>query len=455
MKKYLSFFLLVAMAVVFTGCGEKTVVVKDITVANQSELEQSAYANDVATGGVTFTALVPWTAGVLDTSPVNGVKVPVLKAGFDGPSWVTLDRYDGPAGRFTLKITLETNYTGKDRSAEIVIRAGVTAVRVNVVQKGKTRTGEIPVVPVPVTSITLNESSLKLKTGESETLIATVLPENATVKTVVWSSSDTSVAEVDGKGSVTAVKNGEAVITATSTLFPQVKATCTVTVDGTDKPALPAGHLRAINGVDLIYNEDGYVIGKGTKFIYTDFYEIEGGNLGGGGMLKSIEGHDPDLYAPTKNEYFFEDGYLNQINYSTEKICKILFTWENGDIAHIRDENDYGVNLTELEYTDTEYNKGNLNVNMYLIYRGAGDGSLGPFYYVIFDKNLGESSKHLISKAIYSKENDPAYGWDHERSFRYVFNSAGYITEVYTTEKWANEDKPRNEELFCQFFYFR
>lgn len=453
MKKHLPILLLAAIAVVFSGCEEKKKDGKEITVSNQSQLKQTAYANDTATAGVTFTATAPWTADIRDTTPLKGAAAVVARSG--ALPWLALDKYQGEAGQHTLTIKLEPNYTGSDRTAEIDIKAGLTTITVNVTQNAKTQTGEFPEVPVPVMSITLNKTSLSLKTGESETLIVTVLPENATVKTVVWSSSDPSVAVVDGKGSVTALKNGQAVITATSTVHKDMTATCNVTVKGTDNPNLPAGHLRAINGVDLIYNSNGYVIGKGTKFIYTDYYPIKGGKIDGGGMLESIKGHDPDLYAPTDNEYVFEDGYIKKINYKSEIDCKILYTWENGDIKLIRDEGNNGVNLTELEYTDTEYDKGNLNVNMYLIYRGAGDGSLGPFYYVIFDKNLGESSKHLVSRAIYSKENNPGYGWDHDRSFRYVFNSVGYITEVYVTEKWANEDKPRNEELFCQFFYFR
>lgn len=51
--------------------------------------------------------------------------------------------------------------------------------------------------------------------GGSYTLTATVLPDNATDKTVVWNSSDASVASVEN-GKVTAVAEGHAVITATA-----------------------------------------------------------------------------------------------------------------------------------------------------------------------------------------------------------------------------------------------
>lgn len=72
----------------------------------------------------------------------------------------------------------------------------------------------VTVVPVPVESITLNESEIDMLVGDTYQLTATVLPENAGDKDVAWSSSDNGVATVDGSGLVTAVAAGEAVITA-------------------------------------------------------------------------------------------------------------------------------------------------------------------------------------------------------------------------------------------------
>ena len=65
-----------------------------------------------------------------------------------------------------------------------------------------------------MTSVELNKTELPLKKGESETLVATVNPDNATNKTVTWSSDKSSVATVDSNGKVTAKGGGEATITA-------------------------------------------------------------------------------------------------------------------------------------------------------------------------------------------------------------------------------------------------
>lgn len=86
---------------------------------------------------------------------------------------------------------------------------------------------KISVVPVAVESVSLNKSSTSIPAGSSETLIATVNPSTATDKTVMWTSSDVSVATVDSNGKVTAVKEGTAKITATA---GGKSATCDVTV---------------------------------------------------------------------------------------------------------------------------------------------------------------------------------------------------------------------------------
>ena len=84
----------------------------------------------------------------------------------------------------------------------------------------------VKVNPIPVTSITLDKDSAEVLVGEQFTLTATILPENATDKTVVWSSSDPSVASVED-GTVTALAVGDAVITASVGGF---SATCKVNV---------------------------------------------------------------------------------------------------------------------------------------------------------------------------------------------------------------------------------
>ncbi len=83
--------------------------------------------------------------------------------------------------------------------------------------------------PYEVSSVSLDKNSLTLQIGQSTTLVATVLPTTAKLKTVTWTSSNTSVATVDKDGKVTATGLGNAIITAT-TNDGGYKAICQVSV---------------------------------------------------------------------------------------------------------------------------------------------------------------------------------------------------------------------------------
>ena len=98
----------------------------------------------------------------------------------------------------------------------------------------KTATCTVNVIPtvIDITGVQLNKTSVTLKVGETDTLIASPIPSNASVKSTTWSSNKTSVAKVSSTGKITAVAKGTATITATMTSSEgTVKtATCTVTV---------------------------------------------------------------------------------------------------------------------------------------------------------------------------------------------------------------------------------
>ena len=81
---------------------------------------------------------------------------------------------------------------------------------------------------VHVTGVTLNKNSTSITMGGSETLTAIVSPNNATDKSVSWTSSNTSVATVSN-GTITPVATGNTTITVTTTDGSHT-ATCTVTV---------------------------------------------------------------------------------------------------------------------------------------------------------------------------------------------------------------------------------
>ena len=92
----------------------------------------------------------------------------------------------------------------------------------------KTGSCTVNVVGVPVESVTIDQVEIYMEEGDVYTLRATVLPENADNKSVTWSSSNESIATVNGSGTVTANKPGDCVIYAKA---GNVVAECTVCID--------------------------------------------------------------------------------------------------------------------------------------------------------------------------------------------------------------------------------
>ena len=114
----------------------------------------------------------------------------------------------------------------------------------------------------PINGISLDKTAVTLTEGETLTLKAAVSPDDATDKTVTWSSSNVAVATVEN-GVVTAVVAGTATITATAGDY---SATCVVTVesnvvDGIDQ-------LTMDNGRWTIYDLMGRKVENPAKGIY-------------------------------------------------------------------------------------------------------------------------------------------------------------------------------------------
>ena len=89
-----------------------------------------------------------------------------------------------------------------------------------------TATCVVNVIDGAVTGLTFNKSEHSMYIGDTYTLIPTVLPEHAKDKTVIWQSSDESVATV-ANGVVTAVNEGEVTITGRA---GEAEASCTFTI---------------------------------------------------------------------------------------------------------------------------------------------------------------------------------------------------------------------------------
>ena len=120
-----------------------------------------------------------------------------------------------------------------DNNGNVTAKAAGTAT-ITATVDGKSVSCKVTVngqTTVPVASVELNQTTLELIAGKEATLTATVKPDDATNKTVTWSSNNETVATVDNNGKVTAKAAGEAIITAK---VGDKQATCNVKVTAAD-----------------------------------------------------------------------------------------------------------------------------------------------------------------------------------------------------------------------------
>lgn len=117
---------------------------------------------------------------------------------------------------------------------------------------------------IAVSAVAVNPTTAAVKPGATVTLSATITPEDATDKTITWSSSDEKVATVDG-GKVTGVAEGSATITAT-TKSGNKTATCTVTVSE-DAPASKEVTLEGNITADMTLNAADKNFLKGFVYV--------------------------------------------------------------------------------------------------------------------------------------------------------------------------------------------
>ena len=203
-----------------TLTNEGTVTTDGGTLTNNGTINNSGTLPDDIDGtappSITTTSLAGGTVGTAYTATLAASGTGTITWSNSGnlPAGLTLDENTGvisgtPTADGTFNFTAKATNDGGSDSKELSITIGEQT-------------------NVPVNRVSLNKTSTTLTVGGTETLTATVAPDNATDKTVTWTSSNPSVATVEN-GVVTAVAPGTAVITVT-TQDGNKTATCTVTV---------------------------------------------------------------------------------------------------------------------------------------------------------------------------------------------------------------------------------
>ena len=195
--------------------------------------------------------------------PVTGVSLNESSLTLTEGETYTLTATVYPSNATDKSVTWSSNNTSvvtvSSSGVVTAIKAGSATITVKTNNGGKTAACAVTVkaAEVPVTGVSLDKTSLTMTEGETQTLAATVKPDNATDKTVTWSSSNTSVATVSSSGVVTAIVAGSATITV-KTNNGSKTATCAVTVKAAEVP---------VTGVSL--NKTSITMTEGETYTLT------------------------------------------------------------------------------------------------------------------------------------------------------------------------------------------
>ena len=232
-----------------------------VTAVKAGTATITATTND---GGKTATCAVTVEAKFI---PVEGVEF----------AEATISVIEGQAGKVSVTFKPETptntnvTFESADPAVATVdaegnvngVAPGVTTITVTTEDGGITATCDVTVEPkpIPVSKVEINRTSINLIVESSAILVATVSPEDATNKNVVWSSSDESIVKVDQNGEITALKVGEATVTVTSEDGGKT-FDCKVTVKN-------ATATVSVTGVSLNKTSLSLEVGKSERLIAT------------------------------------------------------------------------------------------------------------------------------------------------------------------------------------------
>ena len=151
-----------------------------------------------------------------------------------------------------------------DNSGKVTaVKAGSATITVTTTDGSKTATCSVTVTPktIEVNDVGLDKAEMEMVAGDSYQFTVTLKPDNASDKTLAWSSSDESVATVDNSGKVTAISEGKVTITV-KTSNPAQSASCDITVKAASIP---------VTGVNI----DSWIINIGVNETATITYTIQ------------------------------------------------------------------------------------------------------------------------------------------------------------------------------------
>jgi uncharacterized protein YjdB/alpha-tubulin suppressor-like RCC1 family protein len=173
--------------------------------------------------------------------PVTGVLLDIYEMAMTAGAHQLLTatvRPDNATNRGVTWSSTNINVVSVDYTGLVTAHApGMATITVTTEDGNRTAQCMVTVIPatVSVTGVALDKNAMTLMAGDSGLLTPTVVPANATIKAVTWSSNNNNVASVDAGGMVTAHSEGMAAITVT-TVDGNRTAQCIVSVIASTAP---------------------------------------------------------------------------------------------------------------------------------------------------------------------------------------------------------------------------
>ena len=226
---------------------------KIATIQKNGQITALDYGSCVLSAKSRETATVIATCVLTVKADIESVILDPTAATLSEGSTVTLKATVNPANATNKTVTWESANkaiaTVDNKGVVKAVAPGTTTITCTTVDGEKKAICNIT-VQKKVEKVVLSESELLIGINEKQTLTALVWPETIADKSVVWSSSDSSVVSVDEKGAIMAIGYGSATITAAAKTDPSVKDTCKVTV------------TRNVSGVELNMTTANVLVGK-------------------------------------------------------------------------------------------------------------------------------------------------------------------------------------------------
>lgn len=313
------------------------------------------------------------------------------------------------------------------------IALGTATITVTAIDKDGnqlTDSCEVNVITISATGVTLSKTSLSLRVGNTETLIATVKPTNATNKAVTFESNNESVAKVSSSGVVSGIKTGSATITVT-TSDGGFKDTCNVEVTETILDAwtimiyMCGSDLESENGlatsdikeilsvknkpdnVNIIIETGGAKSWKtsGISSSKLQRFEVKNNQLSSVASLTKAS-----MGKPSTFQSFMEWGLSN---YPAQRTGVIFWNHGGGLYGVCYDEN---YNGDYLENYETESALDALNLTSKLEFVGY-DACLMQV------QDVAMSNSKYFNYMVASQESEVGYGWDYDSWLPYIYNN--------------------------------